>query len=57
MDSKAKALLVIRNNKLQGRRQEKKEGREADEEGWMNELTVEVQPGHQANRMDSKTKV
>ena len=33
------------------------EGKEADEEGRMNELNVEVQPGHQANRMDSETKV
>ena len=53
MDSKAKVLLLIRNNELQGRRQEKGEGKEADEEGRMNELTVEVQPGHQANRKDS----
>ena len=34
--------MLMRSNRLQGRRQEEGEGREADEERMMNELSMEV---------------
>ena len=47
-------MTAAKNNKLQGRRQEVREGREADEEGMRDELSLEVQPGNQGIIIDSK---
>ena len=42
MDSKAKSMVRVRNHWLQGRTQEDGQGRGTEEEGRMNERSLEV---------------